>query len=345
MPAKLKDIAHETGFSINTVARALRRDMRISAQTRELVQAKALELGYIRNVVAGSMRSNKTQTIGVVSADSSNPFFAEVILGVEEAARSLSYSILLINTEEKAANEREAIKLLLGRQVDGLVIVPVFDDPESLEIYRKMEVPFIFVGRRVAGIEGHSILHGDNEGQDEVVNELLDRGHRNILYLAGPGNISSSIDRLAGFHAAYRRKRIELDPGYVLPTSGHLEDGYAQVNRALNRGLSFTAVACFNDLLAMGALKSLHENNVNVPADAEVFGYDNLYISQFMQPRLSTVDVPKSLLGRMAVEELVNHIEDDQRPYRSLNLKPRLVFRETTSRSNIESRHTRRGKK
>lgn len=337
MSIRLKDISDATSFSVNTVSRALRGDPRISEATREAIVRKAEELGYIPNAIAGIMRTNRSRTIGVVSADSSNPFFAEVILGIEEAARKLDHSILLINTEEKAENEREAIKLLLGRQVDGLVVFPVYDDPANLALYRSLEIPFLFAGRRVRGIEDHSILHCDVEGQIEVVDHLLDKGHRKILYIAGPENVSNTVDRLEGFREAYRRRGLEPDPDLLLSSSGHIEDSYAKLNLALNRGREFSAVVCFNDLVAIGALKSLFENGRSVPREVEVFGFDNLAISQFLRPSLSSVDVPKSRLGRLAVEELIAHIEDPEREYRTLRIKPRLVFRETTSDSNTQS--------
>ena len=135
MSVKLLDIAEQTGFSINTVSRALRGDSRISEKTCAVICRKAEELGYIRNEVAGSMRSSRTNTIGVVSADSSNPFFAEVLLGIEDSARKMNYHILLINTEEQGENEYEAVKLLMGRQVDGLIIIPVFDNPENYKFF------------------------------------------------------------------------------------------------------------------------------------------------------------------------------------------------------------------
>lgn len=330
MIIKLKDIAEATGFSINTVSRALRGDDRISVASRKVISETAERMGYIPNVVAGSMRSNRSFTIGVVSADSANPFFAEVIIGIEETARKLNFNILLINTEEQAENERDAIRLLLARQVDGLILMPVYDSPENLEIYRSLEVPFIFVGRRVNGIENHSILHEDRKGQAMVIEQLLNKGHRQILYITGPDNISNTVDRKEGVFDAFRTRGLEPDPSYFFPSLGHIADGYTQVNRAVNKGMTFTAVVCFNDLLAMGALKSLHENSLKVPEDVDVFGYDNLFMSQFMQPRLSTVDVPKNRLGRLAVEELVRHIDDTELVYKNLNLKPRLVFRETS---------------
>ena len=327
---KLKDLAEETGFSINTVSRALRGDTRISEATREAISQKARDMGYIPNLLAGSMRSNRTRTIGVVSADSSNPFFAEVIMGIEEAARRLNYSILLINTEEQDANEQDAVRLLLGRMVDGLLITPVRGGKEQLTMYRELDIPFLFVGRHLEDLEDHSILHSDREGQREVFDHFLEKGHRNILYIAGPDSISNTQDRIEGFRDAYRARNIPVNNSLILKSSGHIEDGYALVNQALHRGLDITAVVCFNDLLAMGALKSLYENGRKVPEDIEVFGYDNLYMSQFMQPRLSTVDVPKSTLGRTAMEELVRHIEDPAREFKTINLDTRLIFRETT---------------
>jgi len=331
MVVKLKDIAEATGFSINTVSRALRGDSRISEASRSLIAETADRLGYIPNVVAGSMRSNRSYTIGVVSADSANPFFAEVIIGIEETARKLNFNILLINTEEQAENERDAVRLLLARQVDGLISMPVFNSPETRELYRSLRIPYIFVGRRVEGLDDHSILHGDRKGQSQVIEQLLDRGHRQILYITGPDSISNTVDRREGVYDAYRSRGMKPDPAYFFPSRGHIADGYAQVNQAVNKGLTFTAVVCFNDLLAMGALKSLHENSLKVPDQVEVFGYDNLFMSQFLQPRLSTVDVPKNRLGRLAVEELVRHIDDPDLPWQNLDLEPRLVFRETTS--------------
>lgn len=330
MSVKLKDIAEKTGFSINTVSRALRGDSRISDATRTKIQEIAKQMGYIPNVIAGSMRLNRSKTIGVISADSANPFFAEVIQGIEETARREGYNILLINTEERSRNEREAIRLLLGRQVDGLVVAPVYNDKENLAIYRTLSVPFVFVGRYIEGLKQHSILHGDIEGQRMAVEHLIEKGHRKILYIAGPKSVSNTFDRLKGLHQAYAAHGLHPDDAYIFSSTGHMEDGYARVNQALNRGLSFSAVICFNDLLAIGALKSLHENSLAVPQEVEVIGFDNLSVSQFMQPRLSTVDVPKNRLGQKAVEELAKHIEDASYSYETVNMKPRLVLREST---------------
>lgn len=331
MSVLLKDVAEKTGFSINTVSRALRGDRKISEQTRKVICETAELMGYVRNSAAALMRKGKSNEIGIISGDSSNPFFAEVVRGIEETAKQNGYRILLLNTDESPDREADYIKTFVSMKVAGILIVPVFHDVDCQKLYRKLSLPYYFIGRRVDALSGHSILHADFSSQYKVTSHLISKGHTRILYIAGPGNMSSTIDRLDGYLKALDDNGIPRDPDLVINTNGHIEDGYASVNWALNRSLRFTAVACFNDLVAMGALKSLAENNCRVPKDIEVFGFDNLYISQFMQPSLSTVDVPKFALGRTAVETLLKHIEDKDLEYEDVELETRLIFRKSAS--------------
>jgi LacI family transcriptional regulator len=331
MSIRLKDIAEATGFSINTVSRVLRSDSRISEDTSRIIKEKAQDMGYIPNTLAASMRSNQSKMIGVVSADSANPFFSEVVRGIEEAAAKAGYHILLASTEESLKKEKDLIQMFLTRKVDGIIAMPVYDNsPAHLEIYQDLKIPFIFPGRRLEGLADHSILHEDIDGQSQVIEYLISNGHRKILYITGPKKVSNTADRLLGVHRAYEKAGLIVDQDYIVEASGHIEDGYYLTNQALNRGLGFTAVACFNDMLAMGVLKSLYENNLKVPHDIEVFGFDNLYMSQFMQPSLSTVDVPKFRLGYVAMETLLAHIQDPEMAYASGKFPTRLVYRETT---------------
>ena len=331
MSVLLKDIAIATGFSINTVSRAMRSDPHISEKTTNLIQKTAKEMGYIPNSVAASMRSNTSKMIGIISADSTNPFFTEVVRGIEEAASKAEYHILLANTEESVKKEAELMNMFLRRKVDGIIAMPVFDNSsDHINLYKRLKIPFIFPGRRLESLEAHSILHSDQAGQKMVIEHLLKKGHRKILYIAGPKKVSNTIDRIGGVYEAYSNYALEINPEYIVEANGHIEDGYSLTNQALNRGLGFTAIACFNDMLAMGVLKSLYENNLRVPDDIEVFGYDNLYMSQFMQPSLSTVDVPKFRLGYVAMETLIAHIMDPDMEYETKDFPTRLVFRETT---------------
>lgn len=330
MDVKLSTIADKTGFSITTVSRVLRGDKRISAKTRSKIKSVSKALGYTPNWAASSMRGHSTKVLGVISADSSNPFFAEVILGIEDTARHHGYQIILMNTEEKAENECAALKTLQGRQVDGIISVPLYDDATLRKMYEELSVPYVFAGRKVRGLESHSILHRDKESVAEVVMHLLNEGHEKILYITGPAHISNSLDRLCGYVDALSAADKKIDRALIVKSDGHIDDGYVAVNRALRKQLDFSAVVCFNDLVAMGVLKSLYENNVSVPNDVEVVGCDNLSIAQYMQPRLSTIDVPKYRLGREAVLEVLAHIKDKEMVYEGKNLNTRLILREST---------------
>ena len=182
MRATLKTIAEATGFSINTVSRVLRNDHRISNETSILIKGKAEELGYIPDAIASSMRKPRSMTIGVVSADSSNPFFSEVIRGIGEKAEELGYQMLIGNTEENASKEEHLIKLFLSRKVDGLLVMPTFEkDEKHRAFYSTLPVPYIFAGRYIEGLENHSILHSDEYGERSVFEYLLRNGHRSIL--------------------------------------------------------------------------------------------------------------------------------------------------------------------
>ncbi len=337
MRITLSAIAKETGFSTNTVSRAIRGDTKISLSTRTLIQEVADNMGYLPNFIANSMRSKKTYTIGVISADSSNPFFAEVLCGIEETARQLGYHIILMNTHEDPEHECDALNILQARQVDGVIAMPLYQNTKAHNIYKKFPVPFIFAGRRVAGFENHSILHYDEESIKKVVLHLLEGGHKNIVYIGGPEKISNAIDRRVGFEKAFSEKGLSKNDSLMFQTQGHIDEGYAVINRLIKQQVPFSACVCFNDLLCIGVLKSLHENHLFVPEQVEIVGCDNLFLSQYLQPQLTTIEVPKYLLGKKAVLELIEHVENKDMEYKAIHLETRTVFRETTKNKEINS--------
>ncbi len=231
MSTTLKDIAIATGFSINTVSRALKNDKNISLKTRLLISAKAKELNYVPNAIASSLRSSFSKTLGVISADSGNPFFSEVIGGIENSATQNGYHILIGSTEEVLKKEISLVNMFTSRKIDGLLVIPVFDNSEEhISLYKNLQIPYIFLGRYIEGLENHSVLHNDISGQKSVFDHLLNKGHKNILYIAGPNKVSNTFDRIKGMHLSYEERGLELDEKYIVNAAGHIEDGYAIVN-------------------------------------------------------------------------------------------------------------------
>lgn len=330
MRISLKQLADMSGYSINTVSRALRNESDVKDETKLAIQQLAREMGYIPNTVAKSLRTGRTNVIGVVSADSSNPFFAEVILGIEDAARACDYHILLVNTEESPAQEREAIDVLVERQVDGLLLMPVCGEHSNVEYLKTLGIPFILVGRWLPGLEDHSVLTDEYEKAKEITSLFLANGHRDILHLAGPSFVSGSYDRLRGYRDALAIAGVPVQEKLIIETDGHTEDGHRQINALIRKEISFTAVFAFNDLVALGALRALKESGFRVPKDIEVMGFDDLDYSRYLYLSLSSVRIPKQQLGRAAFEDLREHMQGMEVPYRKRTLESRIMLRETT---------------
>ena len=331
MKTSLKELSKKSGYSMNTVSRALRDADDVKPATKILIQRLAQESGYIPNSVAKNLRLGKTNTIGVASADSSNPYFAEVILGIEDAARSRNYHLLLINTEESYKGEREAIDMFIERQVDGLLIIPMFGEHNNVERLKALNLPFLLVGRWLPGLEDHAVLTDEFEKAKEVTSLFLSNGHRNVLHLAGPSFVSSSIDRIEGYRAAYREAGIPVNEDLIVATDGHTEDGLHQINAIIRKELPFTALFAFNDLVAIGALRALKEAGYRVPRDIEVIGFDDLDMSRYLYQSLSSVRIPKQQLGRIAFETLLEHMTNASAAYRKKTIESRLMLRETTT--------------
>ena len=201
MRVSLRQIAEKTGYSMNTVSRVLRDESDVKAETKLYIRQVAQQMGYIPNKIATSLRLGKTSTVGIISTDSSNPFFSELILGIEEQARSRGFHILLVNTEEDAERELEAISDLIARRVDGLLLMPVCGekDRNNVESLKKLVVPFVLVGRWLPGLEDHAVLTDEYEKSREITSLFLSNGHRNIIHLSGPPYVSSTHDRVRGF--------------------------------------------------------------------------------------------------------------------------------------------------
>jgi len=330
MAILLKQLAMASGYSINTVSRALRDKDDVSPETKKKIQALAAELGYVNNSVAKSLRTGKTNIIGVISADSSNPFFAEVIMGIENAARSSGYHILLTNTEESPDREREAISVLLGKQVDGLLLMPVLQKNSTSEYIKSLNVPYIVVGRWLSGLEDHSVMSDEYEKAKQVALYFLKNGHRDILHLAGPSCVSSSVDRLRGYRDAHAEAKAPIQEELIVETNGHIEDGYREVSSLIRNERHFSAIFAFNDLVALGALRALKESGIKVPREVEIIGFDDLNFAKYLHLSLSSVSIPKKTMGNLAFRTLLDHIENPDTPYSKKSVESRIVFRETT---------------
>lgn len=218
----LHDIARESGVSFNTVSRALNDKPDINEQTRRQVLEVAKRLDYRPNQLARGLRQRRTATIGVVIADLANPFFAEVVEGIERALALKGYSIILANTAEDAAREQEAVRTLVERRVDGILIAPTQRDDLALGYLTRRGVPHCLLARFFAGTAAQAVINDDREGSRLAVAHLLARGHRRILHLNGPHYNSSARLRLEGYRLAHVEAGCPVDEDLIVETDARM---------------------------------------------------------------------------------------------------------------------------
>lgn len=308
-PATLHDVAREAGVSINTASRALNNKPYVSEATRKLVLKVARELDYRPNHLARSLRQSRTSTIGVVISDIVNPFFAEVVEGIEREAAARGYGIVLANIGHDASREMQVVQTLVDRQVDGVLISPSQPDPDSIEYLINRGVPYCLLGRVFERIPGPAVINDDRAGARMAVEYLLSRGHRRILFLNAAAYSSQARRRLEGYIDAHRQAGLPVDPGLILETDARMHGGYVAMQQAFTNKAGFTAVFCFNDFVSFGVVQALRDAGLRIPDDVAVMGYDDVMVSQVVDPPLSTVRIAKTRLGQTACQLLIRILE------------------------------------
>ena len=310
MPAvTLRDIAERANVSVNTVSRALNDKPEISPRTKERIVAIANELGYTPNLVARGLVTQRTKTLGIVTSDNSNPFYAAVIRGVFRTAQRSGWTTLLANSHDSAEVERRAVKDLIKRRVDGLMLFPL--DLEALGEYAKGSCPVMAIGCRASHPGVSFVSTDDRGGARSAVRHLIRSGRRRIVY-AGPSlKLPPSSDRYAGYVEALEEAGLEPAPHWEIAVTG--EAGYRLAER-LRKSPGVDAVFCFSDVIAIGLLRGLADAGLKVPADVAVVGYDDLEFSRYVIPSLTTVRIPMERLGEVAARTLIARIEGADAP-------------------------------
>jgi len=304
----LKMVAERAGVSVNTASRAINNKPDINLETKKRVLQIAKELGYIRNAAAVALRTKKTGTIGVVIADNRNPFYAEVLNGMEEAAREKNYHIILANTQRDYKKEEEAINLLLAKRVDGLLITPVQDRDDDIKNLINANIPFVIVGRDFENIEVEAVYSNEVKGGFLATEYLIKKGHKRIALIDGFLYKSPARGRLEGYKRALKKYGISLDDDLLSVGDIDVKDGYERTNQLFEKELDFTAIFAYNDMMAFGAMQAIKEKGLRIPEDIGLVGYDDIPFSSLISPSLSTIRLKKQELGAESLKLLLSRI-------------------------------------
>jgi len=325
----LKMVAERAEVSVNTASRAINNKSDINEETKKRVLQIAKELGYIRNAAAVALRTKKTGTIGVVIADNRNPFYAELLNGMEEAAREKNYHIILANTQRDYKKEEEAINLLLAKRVDGLLITPVQDRDDDIKNLIDTNIPFVVVGRDFENIEVDAVYNDEVKGGFLATEYLIKKGHERIALIDGFLYKSPAKGRLDGYKKALNKYRISLDESLISVGDINIEDGYERTKQMLEKNLDFTAIFTYNDMMAFGSMQAIKEKGLRIPEDIGLVGYDDIQFSSLISPSLTTIRLKKQELGIESVKLLFSRINREHKKTKKIMLDVELQIRET----------------
>lgn len=325
----LKMVAERAGVSVNTVSRAINNKPDINEETKKRILKVAQELGYVRNDTAVALRTKKTGTIGVVIADNRNPFYAEVLNGMEVAAREKNYHIILANTQRDYQKEEEAINLLLAKRVDGLLITPVQDRDDDIKNLIDANIPFVVVGRDFENIEVDAVYNDEVKGGFLATEYLIKKGHKRIALINGFLYKSPARGRLEGYKRALKEYGILFDDALVNVGDIDVKDGYERTKQLFEKGLDFTAIFAYNDMMAFGAMQAIREKGLKIPEDIGLVGYDDIPFSSLISPALTTIRLKKQNLGVQSVKLLLSRINGKRKKIKKKMLDVELITRGT----------------
>jgi LacI family transcriptional regulator len=308
----LKDIATKTGFTVNTVSRALRDTGDISEETKALIQKTAKDMRYIHNILAGALRSGKTKTIAIIIGDITNPHFAIMVKELEMIARKNHYNTFIINTDENDEIEKQAIYMALSKKVDGIILCPTQATRENITLLQHEGIPFVLCGRRFDDEHLDYVVCDDRKGGYLATKHLIGLGHTHILLLDGPTYISSAAERLEGYTQAFTEHKLPLAEELIRRISVKSGQCAQMIQQVLIEGIPFTAVFAFSDMIAYEVICALYEQGLKVPQDISVVGFDNIQAKLFFPFPLTTIS-SKTSMTRKAMDILLHLMKGEKK--------------------------------
>ena len=329
--ATMKQVAERAGVSISTVSHVINNTRVVSDDVRQRVLAIIEELRYIPSAVARSLKNDKTNTIGVLVPNSSNPYFAELTRWIEDAAFQLGYNIILCNAHGGPDKQTAYLRLLMEKRIDGLVLVASGADADRELLLRHEAVPIVQLERALPGLAADLVAAGQEEGSHAVTRHLIALGHRAIACVAGPADLPRTKERVGGFLRAMEEAGLAVPAGRIVHAEFTSAGGHAAMTALLHAAAPPSAVFVASDLMALGALCAAGGAGVRVPAQLSVAGYDDIDAASYATPPLTTVATPKHAMARLAIEQLIERIRGAELPLRSTALASTLVVRASTA--------------
>jgi LacI family transcriptional regulator len=324
----IRDVAALAGVSPATVSRVLNDDQRVAEELRVRVVDAAGRLGYRPNGQARSLRTKATKVLGLIISDIQNPFFTALVRGVEDAASRRDFSVVLANADEDLAKERRYLEVTAAERMAGVILSPASTNHTRVDLLLQQGIPVVVIDRRIRSAEVDSVIVNNQKAARAAVEHLIEAGARRIGVIAGPSDISTATDRLAGYRAAINAAGL---PDLVVRGDFRIDGGEAAARDLLARDPRPDALFVTNNLMMVGALRALAEAGLSTPEDMLVAGFDEMSWAG-LAPPLTLIEQPTYDIGRHAAELLLRRVAGEVFPVRRTVLPATLRVRRSTSR-------------
>ncbi len=327
--SKIHDVAKRANVSIATVSRVLNSsDHKVSAKTAEKVRQAVKELDYRPNALARALQINKSMTVGVIIPDIANHYYAEIVRGIQKEADKEGYNIILQNTDRNPKRIVRSINLLREKVVDGIIFSGgIISGYEPLSVLQEFRDRVVVIGRH--DVNFPAIMVDNISGASQAVQHLIDLGHTKIGFIGWAINSTTATDRLSGYKSALAQNRCRFDKTLVREGKLTPESGYAEAKKLLSGKEVPTAIFAGNDQMAFGVIHAAMEFGLKVPDDLAVVGFDDIPLSSFFVPPLTTVEIPKFSLGTSSMRALMNLISGKNTSRIKLH-KTKLIIRKSS---------------
>jgi len=327
----IKDIARLAHVSHPTVSRALQNSPLVNPKTAEKIRRIAEQAGYRPSAVARGLVTRRTRTIGLVVTTVADPFTSEVFSGIEHEAHDRGYCVFLAESNADPQREKEVVRTFAERRVDGIIVTSSRVGALYLPLLSEMMVPIVLLNDQYPGAFVHSVMIRNQEGSRAAASHLIGLGHRRIAYLGDQTGYQSDAERCAGYREALEAAGIVFTPELVVQGDGKPEGGQRAMNQLLALRNPPTAVCCYNDMTALGAMRAIRLHGLRVPEDISVVGFDDLFFASYTDPPLTTVRQPMRCMGKLAMESLFKLMSGDESEIR-IKVDAELIVRESTAR-------------
>ncbi|HAS3637056.1 TPA: substrate-binding domain-containing protein [Vibrio cholerae] len=326
--ATMKDIARLAGVSTSTVSHVINKSRFVSDEIAERVNNAAQQLNYAPSALARSLKMNRTKTIGMLVTTSTNPFFGEVVKGVERSCYHQGYNLILCNTEGDNQRMKASINTLLQKRVDGLLLMCSTLEGERLDVFdRYPDIPIVVMDWGPILFASDKIQDNSLQGGYMAAKHLIECGHKEIGCITGPLIRHQAQMRYEGYKRALAEAGIAINPDWIVESDFECEGGYQAFEKLYQRGKLPSALFVSNDMMAMGVIQAANQRGLRIPDDLSLIGYDDVHIAKFMTPALTTIHQPKYRLGKAAIDTLLYRLENPDTTAQVVQLEPTLVVR------------------